>query len=193
MANANPPPAASRPRLPFGWSWSWGPLAIALGLLGLVIYGRMSGLSLLAQRQQSELAVQQRQTQAALAQSARFRAALALVAAPETRVLTTRAGGGATQARVYLHPSRGAVLVATGLPPAGPGRAYELWLLPAQGRPRSAGTFLPDAAGGAVVVVAPGLDPATGLAVSLEPSSGSPQPTGAYLFAVREPAAPPVP
>jgi Anti-sigma-K factor rskA, C-terminal len=184
---ATPPHRAPRPRLNFGWSWLWGPLALALGLLCLVVYGRMSGLFLLAQRQQAELAARQRQTQAALAQGARFRAAAALMAAPETRSVSVRAALGATGARAYFNPARGAALVVSALPPAGAGRAYELWVLPAQGDPRPAGTFQPDAGGTAVAVVAGPLGDGAGLAVSPEPSSGSPRPSGAMLLTARPP------
>ncbi len=177
--------ASSRLRLHFGWSWSWGPLAIVLGLLCLVIYGRMSGLDLLRRRQQSELADQQRQTQAALAQSARLRAAAALVAAAGTQALAVRAASGALQVKVYLNPARGAVLIASALPPVGPGRAYQLWLLTPGERPRSGGTFEPGAAGAAVALVPHALHGAVGLAVSVEPVAGSAQPTGAMVLTAR--------
>jgi hypothetical protein len=178
---------AARRRLNFGWSWLWGPLAIVLALLDLVIYGRMSGLSLLARRQQADLAAELRQTQTALAQSARLRAAAVLMAAPATRILAIHAAAGEPQGHAYLNPALGAVLVATALPPAGRGRAYELWLLPAKGNPRPAGTFQSNAAGDAVAVAAHALHGATGLAVSRELAAGSAQPTGPILLAAREP------
>lgn len=73
---------------------------------------------------------------------------------------------------------------AAAAPP--PERAYELWMLPADGAPVSLG-LLP-AAGRHELALAPGLGArlvtAAGLAVSVEPAGGSPtgQPTGPVVF-----------
>jgi anti-sigma-K factor RskA len=67
-----------------------------------------------------------------------------------------------------------------------PGRALELWALPASGNPIALG--LVDAEAGAVLTLATPSDAllagAKGLAVSLEPPGGSPtgQPTGPILW-----------
>jgi anti-sigma-K factor RskA len=66
-------------------------------------------------------------------------------------------------------------------------QAYELWMLPADGPPRSLG-LLPVNGGVASHDIAPALlallSNAQGLAISLEPAGGSPtgQPTGPVLF-----------
>ena len=66
-------------------------------------------------------------------------------------------------------------------------QAYELWMLPADGPPRSLG-LLPVSGGEARHEIPPALlallGNAQGLAVSLEPAGGSPtgQPTGPVLY-----------
>jgi anti-sigma-K factor RskA len=62
------------------------------------------------------------------------------------------------------------------------GRALELWSVPAQGAPRSLGLIKPD--GATVVQRGQLLDGTAALAVSLEPSGGSPTgaPTGPVLY-----------
>ena len=71
-----------------------------------------------------------------------------------------------------------AVVVAMANVPAPPaGHVYQMWFIPASGAPRSAGTMGPDTMpppGGEVI---PALDSAAKVAVTVEPGSGSSQPT----------------
>ncbi len=83
---------------------------------------------------------------------------------------------------VAVDPDRRALLLSPVAGPDGDGRVPELWVIPADGRPRSLGVI--DLGGTRQIVVPPTLlelvaDGAT-LAVSLEPVGGSPtgQPTG---------------
>jgi anti-sigma-K factor RskA len=83
-------------------------------------------------------------------------------------------------------PARTANLIflAKGLQPVPLGKAYELWLLPAAGKPVPAGVFKPDAQGQAAMVNPPvpvGLQ-AKGFAVTLENEAGSEQPTSPILL-----------
>ncbi|HEX7440087.1 MAG TPA: anti-sigma factor, partial [Caldimonas sp.] len=66
-----------------------------------------------------------------------------------------------------------------------PGRALELWALPAAGAPRSLGLI--SAQGASVVQRSRVLKDTVALAVSLEPAGGSPTgaPTGPVLFVGR--------
>jgi anti-sigma-K factor RskA len=80
----------------------------------------------------------------------------------------------------YLADKGALVFVATNLQPAPPGKTYELWLLPADGRnPMPAGTFHPDAQGSASIVMPqlPKGVPAKTFAVTLENDGGSDTPT----------------
>jgi anti-sigma-K factor RskA len=94
-----------------------------------------------------------------------------------------------TETRQATHPvgqvswlqSKGAlVFVAGGLRPLAADRAYELWLIPAQGKaPIPAGLFRPDADHGATVVLPPlpAETQAKSFEVTVEPGHGSETPS----------------
>lgn len=80
----------------------------------------------------------------------------------------------------YLADKGALVFVATHMAPAPAGKTYELWLLPATGQaPMPAGTFKPDAQGGASVVLPklPKGVQAKGFGVTVENDGGSSTPT----------------
>lgn len=84
------------------------------------------------------------------------------------------------EGRVYYHPNRGLLFYASNLPAPPSDHVYQLWLVPTEGRPISAGIFQPNPKGDASVVL-PELPlgiTAKAFAVTLEPSGGVPQPTG---------------
>jgi anti-sigma-K factor RskA len=72
------------------------------------------------------------------------------------------------------------VFTAANMPQLQPGKAYELWLLPASGAaPVPAGTFTPDLAGNGAILF-PKLTanvPAKGFAITVEDAKGSETPT----------------
>jgi len=75
-------------------------------------------------------------------------------------------------------------LLATGLQPLPPGKAYELWVIAGQ-KPLPAGVFKADERGRAVVTL-PWLDETVRVqtfAVTLEPEAGTPAPTGPMVLA----------
>jgi anti-sigma-K factor RskA len=93
------------------------------------------------------------------------------------------ATGGAPVMRIFWNRDRGRfVVTAFGLPPAAPGRIYQLWAIPAAGAPVSMGTFDTSADGSATLVL-----PVTAAVASLgvvqatalteEPAGGSAGPT----------------
>jgi anti-sigma-K factor RskA len=81
----------------------------------------------------------------------------------------------------YIADKGALVFIATHLQPVGPGKTYELWLLPAdpKGTPIPAGTFKPDTTGNASVVLPrlPAGVAAKGFGVTVEKDGGSPTPT----------------
>ena len=106
---------------------------------------------------------------------------------PETRVVSLVGLPAApeAQARVVWHAGQGeAVLVASGLAPAPPGKAYELWVI-AKAAPVPAGVFQVDAQGRVVFPLPAGLALAgvKTFAVTVEPSGGTTAPTGAMVLA----------
>jgi len=79
----------------------------------------------------------------------------------------------------YLRNRSNLVFVANNMPVLPPQKAYELWLIPAQGAPIPAGVFKPDARGSATVVNPPlpaGTE-AKAFAITVENESGATTPT----------------
>jgi len=79
----------------------------------------------------------------------------------------------------YLRNRSSLVFVANNMPPLPPQKAYELWLIPAQGAPIPAGVFKPDAHGSATVVNPPlpaGME-AKAFAITVENEAGATTPT----------------
>lgn len=93
----------------------------------------------------------------------------------------------APSARTTYLAERGALIMqADNLKPLPAGKAYELWVLPANGAaPMAAGTFSPDAEGYASVVLPtlPGGIAAKGFGVTVENAAGSPVPTSPIILA----------
>jgi anti-sigma-K factor RskA len=79
----------------------------------------------------------------------------------------------------YLRDRSSLVFVASNLPALPPQKAYELWLIPAQGAPIPAGVFKPDAHGSATVVnpPLPAGAVAKAFAITVENEGGASAPT----------------
>lgn len=101
--------------------------------------------------------------------------------------LTTTKTHPAPTARTTYIAERGALIMqADNLKPLPTGKAYELWVLPANGSaPVAAGTFSPNAEGYASVVLPslPSGVAAKGFGVTIEKASGSPVPTSPIVLA----------
>jgi len=153
-------------------AWSF---AACAALLAVVFAVRSSHL-------QQQLSQQQQQLASLQDSAAHDRLVSGLLTGNDTqRVLLTEAQGPShPEGRVYYHPSRGLLFYANNLPALPAGRAYELWVIPAQGAPIPAGTFQPNARGeGSVILPAlPSGVTAKAFAVTLEPAGGVPLPTG---------------
>lgn len=80
---------------------------------------------------------------------------------------------------IYSRERGGLIFVASNLHPLPPQKAYELWLIPAEGAPIPAGVFKPDARGGAMVInpPLPVRVEAKAFAITIEPEQGSTTPT----------------
>jgi anti-sigma-K factor RskA len=120
-------------------------------------------------------------------QVAFYRGALELLRDPATRVVELRGAGPSPEAtaRIIWNEQAGGHLLVANLPPAPPGKAYELWTLGGPA-PHPAGVFQVDAAGRAAhrVAPAPGQLVKT-FAVTIEPEAGAPAPTGPIVLASR--------
>lgn len=85
-------------------------------------------------------------------------------------------GEPAARGRFFVSPGKGVVFIAAHLPKLDPGRTFEMWVIPAGGKPSPAGTFhaLADST---AVYFHQGPVNAAAMAISVEPDGGSPQPT----------------
>lgn len=79
----------------------------------------------------------------------------------------------------FVNPRSGVLMIASNLPKLEAGKTYQMWLIPKGKNPVSGGLFRTDDRGGATHLQAGPIDVANiaAVAVSLEPESGSPQPT----------------
>ncbi|HYZ85835.1 MAG TPA: anti-sigma factor [Bryobacteraceae bacterium] len=155
-----------------------------VAILGSLAYATAALLLLMALRSKD---TELRDTRAQLARSnmetQRVQDALSILNAPETKAVTFSPG---PRGRVFVNPSRGVLLIASNLPRVPEGKAYELWVIPKGGNPKPAGLFNSDTAGN-VMYHSPGavdLASTGAVAVSVEPESGSPQPTTTPVLVV---------
>jgi hypothetical protein len=189
-------PVSRRAQQPAAPRASWLVPALAAALVGSVALGLLQTRRLVAERAAALADANEARQQAdrARAEADALREALArevafrdLVTLPETRVASLAGLAAAPQARARIvwHQTRQeAVLVATGLTPAPPGKAYELWII-AKAAPVPAGVFQVDARGRAVFRLPPGLsylDVKT-FAITVEPEAGTLAPTGPMVLA----------
>ncbi len=165
-----------------GLSWALIPAVIALGLLVAVgnlwrengelhdNLGKMAGLY-----------------QNTAAQLAQAQEKLRLLSAPDAVqvALTPQSEPHKPHATAIYSPSqKRLMLVASGMAPAPPGKAYELWLIPMEGAPMPAGMFKPDEHGNAMMMDHPMPEGvvAKAFAVTLEDAAGSDKPTSPILI-----------
>jgi anti-sigma-K factor RskA len=104
------------------------------------------------------------------------------IVAPEAQRITLVAVKTPAQPQgkaFYLRNRNSLLFVANNMPALPPQKAYELWLIPAQGAPIPAGIFKPDAHGNATVVNPPlpaGTE-AKAFAITVEDEAGATSPT----------------
>ena len=179
-------PAPAPARRPRTMAWA-AAASIVAALVGVALGGRVASrradIALAAlrgqiERQNEELAALHQQIRAA-------QDSIRLVSAPGV-VVADLAGQGdraTAAARVFWDRQGDRWQLSTAnLPPAGPGKTYQLWLITATAK-ISAGTF--EATGELVtgaVRLPEGSGPVVAAAVTDEPAGGSPQPTGTILL-----------
>lgn len=112
--------------------------------------------------------------------------AFAILTAADTTVTAFGAAQPKPTGKVFVSPSQGVLLIAANLPPAPPGKAYEMWIVK-HGQANAAGMFqsAPDA--GALHIQRGSVENTDAVAVTLENEAGADQPTSPPLFAVPVP------
>jgi Anti-sigma-K factor rskA/Putative zinc-finger len=161
-----------------GWGWVW-----ALGAVCLLLVAGWLGLE---ERQRSaELADARRALIEVNGERDRLSQALQFLSDPQT--LPASFGRGQTappRGYVFLHPQMGVLLIASNLPAAGPGKTYEMWVIPKGGTPRPAGLFQSMGTRALYILNGPVDVSMIGtVAVTIEPAAGSATPTMPIVIA----------
>ncbi len=102
-----------------------------------------------------------------------------VISATDARKVSSPLGGG-TATVTFSHNRNAGVLVMDNVAPPAPGTVYQMWLIGANG-PTSAGTMGPAAVTPSTTATLANIGSSTALAFTIEPGSGSPQPTSAIL------------
>ena len=175
--------AAAQPKPSRFWNWqhAWMGVAASLALVSLGLWNHMIGMdrSLDEARQQVLAMTESQERDRAIIQ--RARGALNFLNQAETRLVTS--SGTSIElppkARVFVNKRTGVLLMAGNLPKLGPGKIYEMWLIPKGGAPVPAGLFQPDETGTALHLRPGEMDVAStaAVAISVEPEAGSSAPT----------------
>jgi hypothetical protein len=114
-------------------------------------------------------------TGAAVNSAARFDEILSILNDPVTRDVAF--GDPAARGRFFVSPTKGVVFIAAHLPRLDAGRTFEMWVIPADGKPIPAGIFEALADSTAVHIRRGPMVSAAALAISVEPAGGSQQPS----------------
>jgi anti-sigma-K factor RskA len=155
----------------------WLGLLAALSLVGAFYFEARESTSL------HELANVRNQMRQQAVDLTRLNEAMTIINGSDTKQVNFGAGA---KGKIFVNPTSGVLLIATNLPPAPAGKAYEMWVIPKGAKPVPAGMFQSQADGTAMHVQ-PGPVDATGvtIAVTLEDEAGAAQPTSAILFAAQ--------
>ena len=163
------------------WAWAAAAAVVVVSLLAVQRARNFQEVRAL----QSQIAQLETRYQELSQETDLYRRALAIAASPASRSISLTSAQPATpQIRAYWNETLGLVLAAQQMPLPAQARTFQLWVLPRQGNPISAGIFQPDPTGRVLIVSTPTariLD-AAALAITDEPSGGSPQPTTTPLW-----------
>jgi anti-sigma-K factor RskA len=102
-----------------------------------------------------------------------------ILAAPDVRTVSRPLANG-TATVMFSRDRNAGVLVMNNVPPPAPGTVYQMWLIGSNG-PTSAGTMGTAAVAPSTTATLTNLGNSTALAFTVEPGTGSPQPTSAIL------------
>jgi anti-sigma-K factor RskA len=182
---AVPPPGVKAALLrriggPRRWP-AWAAVAAAAVVVGALATG-----AILTNRYEARVAQLAGEVAGLRAERAQAQAVIDLLRDPATRLVVLQGAepSPAAMARVIWHETAGGWIMVAKLPPAQPGKTYELWTF-SGGRPSPAGVFDVDASGSATMRIKATGGPVEGFAVTLEPAGGVPAPTGPIVLAAR--------
>lgn len=155
----------------------WLGLLAALSLVGAFYFEARESTSL------HELANVRNQMRQQAVDLTRLNEAMTIMNGSDTKQVNFGAGA---KGKIFVNPTSGVLLIATNLPPAPAGKAYEMWIIPKGAKPVPAGMFQSQADGTAMHVQRGPVDVnGVTIAVTLEDEAGAAQPTSAILFAAQ--------
>jgi anti-sigma-K factor RskA len=162
--------------------------AVALGLYAMTLRARIDDLEVRLQDANARADSVQRELAVARASDDEARRRLAVLTAGDVRVFTLAGQKTAPGAsgRAFWSASHGQlVFMAASLPPLAPGRQYQLWVIPPNGSPVSAGMLERQSDGRVASTLADSssVSQVGTVAVSEEPAGGVPSPTGPIVLA----------
>ncbi len=171
-------------RAPVSRSW-WSSLVPALAALGLLIVAVVMWRGNVSLRDQ--LAELRNRNQDAATQLDRVNEELRLLTAPDAvhvALTSQKAAKEPTGTAIFSPERKRMMLMASNLPVAPPGKAYELWVIPVNGAPIAAGVFKPDEHGNAIIMdhTMPEGVVAKAFAITVEDEAGSDKPTSAPVL-----------
>jgi anti-sigma-K factor RskA len=190
-AEANPPASApvrqfvtpEPPRnVPLPWRWQFAilaPACAALMFFSLYLWRQNDHLNNQLAEMRANMAEQQKQLEYA-------RIAAHLVEAKDTVTVSLAPMPGMPKgaAHVMYNPQMGMLMYDGWIDPPPQDKSYQLWVVPMEGKPISAGVFNPATSDTAhwMTKVPEGVAVKT-FAVTLEPAGGMPEPTGPMVLA----------
>jgi anti-sigma-K factor RskA len=168
--------AARKPVLGSSW-WNWVlvPAALALALVSFALswQNRRIAAELQKERQAAEAMVHDRE---------QIEKLVGVLASPDTVTVKLAGTSDAANASgvVKFNAKIGIVLYSADLPALPKDKSYQMWLVPTNGAPISAGLLGPGGHswGSMWTAEVPANTPAKAFAVTIEPVGGAPQPTG---------------
>ena len=108
---------------------------------------------------------------------------MAVLNAPDARIVVNRVSGGGTATVVFSRASHKMIFTTAGLPPLAASKVYELWVL-APHAARRAGLLPAPSEGRTAPLLAAGLGRGDSAAVTVEPAGGTSQPTRKPIVAI---------
>ena len=157
-------------------------LASGLGLWALQLRTSLDAMNARVERAEAEVVRIQRTIGEAQEQTRILQAQNSVLFAPDTLRVDLAGEGPApgSKARAFMSRNSGVAFAADQLPALPADKVYQLWIVPQNAAPVSAGLLTPDASGHASLFFPMPADVTApqALAVTVEPAGGVPAPTG---------------
>jgi anti-sigma-K factor RskA len=161
-------------------------LASGLGLWALQLRTSLDAMNARVERAEAEVVRIQRTIGEAQEQTRILQAQNAVLFAPDTLRVDLAGEGPApgSKARAFMSRNSGVAFAADQLPALPADQVYQLWVVPQNAAPVSAGFLTPDASGHASLFfpMPPDVTAPQALAVTVEPAGGVPAPTGSRVL-----------